>query len=97
MYAFKRSSTTVTKDAITTINAGILTLSGITFLRSEINILLMARTTMVVSPIPRPLTADVVTASVGHIPSISTKVGFSLRIPFFKRSKILFCFICTTS
>ena len=33
---------------------------------------------------------DDVTASVGHIPSISTKVGFSLMIPLYKRSTYLF-------
>jgi len=38
-------------------------------------------TTVVESPIPIPLIADVVTASVGHIPSIITKVGFSFTRP----------------
>ena len=36
---------------------------------------------MVDSPIPIALVADVVTASVGHIPSIRMKVGFSLTMP----------------
>ena len=49
--------------------------------------------TVVVSPIPIPLMADVVIASVGHIPSISTKVGFSLMIPLYKRSRGEFAFI----
>lgn len=52
-----------------------------------------ARITVVVSPIPIPLVADVVMASVGHIPSISTKVGFSLMIPLYKRSAGVFGFI----
>jgi tetrahydromethanopterin S-methyltransferase subunit E len=39
------------------------------------------RTAVVESPIPIPLIADVVTASVGHIPSVKTRVGFSLIIP----------------
>ena len=41
----------------------------------------ITRTTVVESPIPAPLIADVVTARVGHIPKIRTKVGFSLIIP----------------
>ena len=77
----RRSSTMVTKEAITTINAGIRTLSGMIFLSKEIITLLSARTTIVVSPIPRPFIAEVVTARVGHIPSIRTKVGFSLIRP----------------
>ena len=47
---------------------------------------------VVESPIPIAFTTDVVTASVGHIPSIRTKVGFSLNIPLYKRSKLLFIF-----
>ena len=43
-------------------------------------------TAVVVRPMPRPLIADDVTARVGHIPSIITKVGFSVIMPFFKRS-----------
>ena len=48
----------------------------------QIKILAHTRTAMVESPIPRPFTAAVVTASVGHIPRNNTKVGFSFRIPF---------------
>lgn len=92
-YYGTRSCTTVTKEATTTINAGIRTLSGIKFLRREIIKLDAARITVVVSPIPIPLVADVVIASVGHIPSISTKVGFSLMIPLYKRSAGVFGFI----
>ncbi len=43
--------------------------------------MLSASTTIVVNPIPNPFIAEVVTASVGHIPNISTKVGFSFTIP----------------
>ena len=39
------------------------------------------RTAQVDNPIPRPFIAEVVTASVGHIPSIKTKVGFSFITP----------------
>lgn len=37
-----------------------------------------------------PFIADVVTARVGHIPSIMTKVGFSFIIPLYRRSAALF-------
>ena len=81
-----KSCTTVTKEATITMNAGIRTLSGITFLNIDINQFDIIRTTRVESPIPNPLTADVVTARVGHIPSISTKVGFSFTIPLYNLS-----------
>lgn len=61
--------------------AGILTLSGMIFLRREIMKFDITRTAVVVSPIPIPLIADVVTARVGHMPRMSTSVGFSLIIP----------------
>ena len=80
-YACKSNCTAVTNEAIITINAGILTRLGITFRNREMIRLLIVSTTAVVSPIPRPFIAEVVTASVGHIPSISTKVGFSLIMP----------------
>jgi hypothetical protein len=71
----------VTNDAITTINAGIRTLLGIRFLMSDIAMFERISTAIVATPIPIPLMAVEVTPSVGHIPKISTKVGFSLRIP----------------
>ena len=85
-YACSRNCMIVTNEAMITINDGILTLSGITFLSAEIMKLLSTRIHVVVSPIPAPLMADDVTASVGHIPSICTKVGFSFTIPLYKRS-----------
>jgi hypothetical protein len=39
-------------------------------------------TNAVANPIDIPLIADEVVARVGHIPKTSTKVGFSLNIPF---------------
>ena len=39
------------------------------------------KTAVVESPMPIPFIAEVVTASVGHIPSIRMKVGFSFTIP----------------
>ncbi len=54
-------------------NAGILTPSGIALRSNEIIRFDNASTTVEESPIPIPLIADVVTASVGHIPSVSTR------------------------
>ena len=71
----------VTNDAMTTIKAGIRTLSGIRFLMSEITIFDMVNTAIVATPIPMPFMAEVVVPSVGHIPNTSTKVGLSLTIP----------------
>ncbi len=80
-YAFKRCSTIVTNDATTTIYDGILTLSGINLRNADISRFANARTTVVESPMPIPLAADVVTARVGHIPSIMINVGFSFITP----------------
>ncbi len=77
-----------------TINAGTRTSSGMTFRSMEMIRLDMARMTMVVSPMPSPFMALVVTARVGHIPSIITKVGFSLIIPLYKRSPAEFIYVC---
>ena len=59
-----------------------MTCSGITFRSREMTILEQISTNMVDKPMPMPLNAAVVTASVGHIPSSPTSVGFSFRIPF---------------
>ena len=71
-----KNCTIVTNEATITINAGILTPSGIIFLSNEIIRFDITSTTVEESPIPIPLIADVVTASVGHIPSVKTNVGF---------------------
>ena len=57
-----------------------------TFLNAEMIMLENINTAVVESPIPAPLIADVVTANVGHIPNINTKVGFSFTIPLINRS-----------
>ena len=80
-YACISISMMVTNDAITTIKAGIRTLSGIRFLIRAITIFDIISTAIVATPIPIPFIADDVTPSVGHIPRISTNVGFSLRFP----------------
>ncbi len=72
----------VTNDAMTTMNAGMRTLSGMKFLISEITRFDIINTAIVATPIPQPFMAEVVVPSVGHMPSISTKVGFSRTIPF---------------
>jgi hypothetical protein len=38
-------------------------------------------TAIVATPIPIPFIAEEVTPNVGHIPKISTNVGFSFNIP----------------
>ena len=89
----------VTNDAITTMNAGIRTISGIRFLIDEITTFEQINTNMVASPIPIPLMAEEVVPNVGHIPKRSTNVGFSLTIPFINTLKLfivcsflIFCF-----
>jgi hypothetical protein len=72
----------VTKAAITTMNTGMRTLSGVTDFKHEITKLVQISTAIVASPIDMPFMAEVVVASVGHIPSISTNVGFSFTMPF---------------
>jgi hypothetical protein len=58
----------VTKEAIITMYEGILILSGMNFLTREIVMFDIARTAVVASPMPRPFSALVVVARVGHIP-----------------------------
>jgi hypothetical protein len=72
----------VTNEAITTINAGIRTISGTIFLMSEIIKFEKMSTAIVANPIDMPLSAELVVPRVGHIPKRRTKVGFSLIIPF---------------
>jgi hypothetical protein len=57
-------------------------MSGVSFLIREMTTFEQISTNMVASPIDKPLMALVVVASVGHIPSIKTKVGFSFVMPF---------------
>ena len=63
-------------------NTGMRTLSGVILLMHEITTLVQMSTAIVASPMASPLEADVVVASVGHIPSIRTNVGLSLMMPF---------------
>ena len=78
----------VTKDAITTMNAGIRTMSGIKFLIKEITTLEHTSTNVVANPIDIPFNAEEVVPKVGHIPRRSTNVGFSLMIPFINTLKL---------
>ena len=56
------------------------------FLTREMTRLDTTSTAVVERPIPMPLVTDVVTASVGHMPSIMIKMGFSVAIPLMIRS-----------
>ena len=76
------SCSMVTKAAITTMNTGMRTLSGVTDFRHEITKFVQMSTAIVARPIDIPFMAEVVVASVGHMPSIRTNVGFSLTMPF---------------
>ena len=88
-------STMVTKEAIITINEGILTLSGIRFLTSAITVLDISNTKVVAKPIPNPFMAVEVTPKVGHNPSSKLKTGFSRMKPFkkFSLDEIVFSII----
>ncbi len=63
---------------------GIRIFSGTIFRIMETTILDEISTKRVATPIPRPLINCVVTASVGHNPSIRIKTGFFLAIPSVK-------------
>ena len=67
---------------MTTTNTGMRTLSGVRFFISDTATLAQTSTNIVARPISRPFCADVVVASVGHMPSSNTNVGFSLTMPF---------------
>ena len=60
---------------------GIRTASGTRLLIMEMTVLEQMRTNIVASPMAIPLAAELVVASVGHIPSRRTKVGFSVVMP----------------
>ena len=66
---------------MTTIKQGIRTASGTRDLMREMTVLEQMSTNMVASPIAIPLRAEVVVASVGHIPRRRAKVGFSVVMP----------------
>ena len=59
------------------------TLSGVMLFKQEMTKLVQISTAIVANPIDMPFMAEVVVASVGHMPNIKTNVGFSLTIPFF--------------
>ena len=76
----------VTRDATTTISAGRRTRPGISGAIREITRLEKIRTAMEERPIPMAFVAFVVTANVGQRPSAMMKTGFSVIMPFFRRS-----------
>ena len=65
------------------------TLSGTKGAMAEITMLDRTSTNKVARPMLSPLMADVVVASVGHIPRRRTNVGFSLKKPLVKMSSFL--------
>ncbi len=83
-YASIAICTMVTNVAITTIKAGMRTLSGIRFLINEITRFDITNTKVVANPIPNPFEADEVTPNVGHIPNSKVNTAFSLKKPFEK-------------
>ena len=83
-YALSSISTMDTKEAMTTMKAGMRIRSEMIFRSREISKLEQISTAVVARPMPMPFMAAVVTPRVGHIPSISTKVGFSVIRPFRK-------------
>jgi hypothetical protein len=76
------NSTIVTNDAMITTYAGMRTLSGINDFTSDTTRFDMTKTKVVAKPMPMALLAEVVVPRVGHMPSMITKMGFSVRIPF---------------
>ena len=75
------SRTIVTKVAMMSTNAGMRTLSGMTFRKRETNTLEQISTNVTAAPMPIPFIASVVSASVGQVPSTSLKVGFEVITP----------------
>ena len=69
-------------------------MSGMRFLSSEMATFEQMSTKAVAKPMLMPLSADVVVPSVGHMPSSSTKVGFSLIRPFKKTLKLFIVYLC---
>ena len=83
----------VTNEAITTMYEGMRTLSGMKRAMAEIVMLERISTIMVARPMPRPLMAEVVVPSVGHIPRTSTNVGLFLTMPSTISWSLLFLLI----
>ena len=81
-YALTSICSTVTKVAMTVMYAGRRTLSGMILRRAEMAMFEQIRTNVAATPMPRPLTARVVTARVGQVPSTRRREGFSFRRPF---------------
>ena len=80
--ALSSMSIIVTKDAMMMMYAGMRTLSWMMLRSRLMNRFEKISTAVTARPMPMPFMPDVVMASVGHIPSISTNVGFSQIRPF---------------
>ena len=83
-YPFITSSTTVTNVAMITMKEGIRTLLGIRFLITDTTRFDITSTKVVACSIPSPLTAVVVTPSMGQRPRKRAKTAFSLINPLLK-------------
>ena len=81
---FNNISTKVTKVAMISTKQGIRTLSGMTLRSKDTSAFEHTRTKVAASPIPKPLNALVVTASVGQVPRTSLNTGFDVIMPFVK-------------
>ena len=66
------------------------TISGIKFFNNDIAALEQIKTNIVANPILIPFIAELVVASVGHIPKSNTRMGFSRIIPLKSTFKFLF-------
>ena len=80
--AWMNSCTMVTNPATMVMNAGMRTLSGMTFRSREMTPLEHTSTKVVAAPMPMALEAAVVTARVAQQPSTSRSTGFSFTMPW---------------
>jgi hypothetical protein len=71
----------VTKEAMITMYAGILTFSGMKFFSMETIMFEPRRTKITPAPIPMLFTTLVETPKAGHNPRSTTNTGFSLKNP----------------
>ena len=75
------SSTATTSEAAMTMKQAMRTFLGMMLRTMEINILESTSTKITARPMPRPLSAELVTARVGQSPSTRRKGGNSFQSP----------------
>ena len=91
------SCTMVTNPATMVMNAGMRTLSGMTFRSREMTPLEHTSTKVVAAPMPMALEAAVVTARVAQQPSTKRSTGFSLMMPLVNSWSRPFFFFSTVT